>query len=50
MLIHKYCCCVTILSKGDISPSSKLVLSGKEVNVLQVKPMKIIYTSMPNAK
>jgi hypothetical protein len=35
--------------KGDVSLSSRLVLGGKEVDVLQTKPMKIIYTSVPNA-
>ena len=49
MLIYRYCCCVTMQIKGDVSPISKLVLKGKEVNVLHTKPMKVIYTSMPNA-
>ena len=37
-------------TKGDVIPSSRLVLKGKEVDVLQIKPMKIIYTSMPIAR
>jgi hypothetical protein len=37
-------------TKGDVSPSSRLVLKGKEVDVLQTKPMKIFYTSMPIAR
>jgi hypothetical protein len=28
-------------TKGDVSPSSRLVLKGKEVDVLLIKPMKI---------
>jgi hypothetical protein len=49
VLIYKYCCCVTMQIKGDVSLSSRLVLLGKEVDVLHTKPMKIFYTSMPNA-
>ena len=30
-------------TKGDVSLSSRLVLRGKEVDVLQIKSMKIIY-------
>jgi hypothetical protein len=50
VLIHKYCCCVTMQIRGDVSLSSRLVLGGKEVDVLQIKSMKEIYTSMPNAR
>ena len=48
MLIYKYCCCVTMQIKGDVSLSSRLVLRGKDVDVLQIKSMKAIYTSKPN--
>ena len=49
MCSHAKGCCVKP-TKGDVNPSSRLVLKGKEVDVLQIKPMKIIYTSMPIAR
>ena len=48
MLIHKYCFCVTMQFKGDVSLSSRLILRGKDVDVLQIKSMIAIYTSKPN--
>ena len=47
VLIHQYCCCVTIQFKGDVSLVLRLVLVDNEKDVLQIKPMKIINISKP---
>jgi hypothetical protein len=49
MLIYNVAASLALL-EGDVKPSSRLVLLDNEVDVLLIKPMKIIYTSMPIAR